>query len=71
MNTPLRPPYESADRWNERHPPGTPVRLTLADGSVVDDRTASHAQQWGSLAIVTLERRLGMWTTSALTPGDR
>jgi hypothetical protein len=66
MKTPPRPPYESAERWNERCPPGTPVRVLLANGATVEDKTASYAQQWGSLAIVTLSERRGMWTTAAL-----
>jgi len=66
MKTPPRPPYESADRWNRAHPPGTPVQVTLANGLVVDDSTASHAQQWGSLALVTLRGRPGMWPTDTL-----
>lgn len=70
MKTPPRPPYESADRWNHCHPPGTPVIVTLADGRMVHEKTAGYAQQWGSLAIVTLQGRPGVWTTAALQPID-
>jgi hypothetical protein len=64
----MRPTYDDADRWNLRHPPGTPVRVLLADGTVVEDRTAGYAAQWGSVALVRLHGRAGVWTTAMLSP---
>ena len=59
--------YESADRWNQLHAVGTPVSVRLLDGASFEAKTAARAQQWGSYAIVALEGRPGMWTTSAMT----
>jgi hypothetical protein len=64
----MRPTYDDADRWNLRHPPGTPVRVLLADGSAVEDHTAGYAAQWGSVALVRLHGRPGVWTTAMLSP---
>lgn len=62
----MRPIDDPATRWNLRHPPATAVRVTLADGRRVADRTASYAIPWGSVALVRLEQRSGMWVTEAL-----
>lgn len=62
------PAYESADAWNRRYPPGTLVRVTLRGGQPFTAETAGYAQQWGSLAIVTLKDRPGLWTASVLRP---
>ncbi len=59
--------YESADRWNQLHATGTPVRVDLVDGTHFEARTRSPARQWGNFAIVSLEGQAGMWTTSAMT----
>jgi len=61
------PTYDAAMHWNREHPIGSPAIVTLADGRTVEDRTASGAVQWGSIALVTLRARPGMWTTSMLT----
>ena len=60
-------PYESADAWNRCYPPGTLVRVTLRQSEFTAE-TASYAQQWGSLAILTLRDRPGLWTASVLRP---
>jgi len=57
---------DAAVNWNRAHPIGTPVIVTLADGRTVEDQTASGAVQWGSIALVTLRDRPGMWMTSML-----
>jgi hypothetical protein len=62
----MRPAYDSANRWNLQHPPGTAVVVTLADGRTFEDRTAGYAMQWGSVALVTLQERPGMWSTAML-----
>ena len=59
-------PYESAERWNAQNPPGTPVRVVLRGGGVIDAVTAGHAQQWGELALVRLKGNEGVWTIGAL-----
>lgn len=59
---------ESADAWNRRYPPGTLVRVPLREGESFTAETASYAQQWGSLAILTLKDHPGLWTASALVP---
>jgi hypothetical protein len=61
------PTYDAALRWNRDHPIGTPVIVTLANALSVEDQTASGAVQWGSIALVTLRNRPGMWMTSMLT----
>jgi hypothetical protein len=63
-----RPAYESADRWNRDHPPGTLVRVELKGGESFTAETAGYAQQWGALAIVLLRDRPGLWTASVLRP---
>ena len=60
--------YESADAWNRRYPPGTLVRVALRDGEPFIAETATYAQQWGSLAILTLRDTPGLWTASVLRP---
>lgn len=39
----------TTDEWNTRHPIGTRVRLTLADGETRETRTLTVAQTWGGL----------------------
>ena len=46
--------YESAQDWNRRYPPGTPVRIDLRGGGSLVATTAGYAQQWGALALVRL-----------------
>jgi hypothetical protein len=60
--------YESAQDWNRRYPPGTPVRIVLRQGGDVVATTAGYAQQWGALALVRLQDQPGVWTTGALLP---
>lgn len=62
------PGYESAQDWNRLHPPGTFVRVSLREGHTFVATTASYAQQWGMLAILTLRDRPGLWTAAALVP---
>jgi hypothetical protein len=62
------PGYESAHDWNRQHPPGTLVRVDLLRGESFVAQTATYAQQWGSLAIVTLVDRPGLWTAGVLRP---
>jgi hypothetical protein len=62
------PGYESAHDWNRLHPPGTLVRVSLVRGETFVAETASYAQQWGSLAILTLRDRPGLWTAGVLQP---
>ena len=59
---------ESALDWNRRYPPGTLVRVSLRHGESVVAETAGYAQQWGTLALITLREVPGIWTTSALLP---
>jgi len=61
------PTYHAAMHWNREHPIGSQVIVTLADGRTVEDRTASGAVQWGSIALVTLNDRPGMWMTGMLS----
>ena len=58
--------YDTARRWNEDHPIGTPVVVMLANGNTANDQTASGAVQWGSTALVTLRHRNGLWMTEML-----
>ena len=60
--------YESAADWNRQSPPGTRVRIALRDGSAVEARTRSYAQQWGAFAVVALEDQSGLFTAAALQP---
>jgi hypothetical protein len=60
--------YESAADWNRQNPPGTRVRIVLRDGSAVEAHTRSYAQQWGALAVITLEGQSGLFTAAALQP---
>jgi hypothetical protein len=46
-------PKQSADRWNERYARGTKVRV-VSLGVAVETVTATHAQQWGNWALLTL-----------------
>ena len=39
----------SAQQWNERHPVGTRVIVTLANGHTLQTRTVSPARSWGGL----------------------
>lgn len=43
------------------------MRVILRSGETLSADTASHAQQWGEFALVTLSGIEGMWTVSALT----
>jgi hypothetical protein len=43
--------------------------VILRNGETVTDLTATDAQQWGELALVTLVGVEGMWTTSVLEMG--
>ena len=58
---------QSADRWNERYARGTKVRV-ISYGVDVETITASHAQQWGDLALLTLKDVPGLWTINAIEP---
>ena len=58
--------FESALDWNRRHPPGTRVTVQLADGHSLTTKTRSWATQWGTFAVLQLDRIDGLWTTSAL-----
>lgn len=60
--------YESAQDWNRRYPPGTPVRIDLRGGGSLVATTAGYAQQWGALALVRLHDQPGVWTAGALRP---
>ena len=57
---------ESAEPWNASHPKGTIVSVTLCSGETLLAPTATHAQQWGELALVTLAGVPGLWTITAL-----
>ena len=59
---------ESALDWNRRYPPGTLVRVRLRHGGSVVAETAGYAQQWGTLALITLRDVPGLWTAGALLP---
>ncbi|MGQ0799810.1 MAG: hypothetical protein ACT4NL_06830 [Pseudomarimonas sp.] len=61
------PTYDAALNWNREHPIGSRVIVTLVNGQTAEDHTASGAVQWGSIALVTLKERPGMWVTSMLT----
>ncbi len=58
---------QSAEQWNACHPLGTRVSVILRTGQTITAETATHAQQWGELALVTLAGVEGIWTTGALT----
>jgi hypothetical protein len=58
---------QSAEQWNTHHPKGTRVSVRLRSGETVAAETATHAQQWGEFALVTLAGVDGLWTTGALT----
>jgi hypothetical protein len=60
--------FESAQDWNRRWPPGTLVQVELRHGESFVAETATYAQQWGRLAILTLRDRPGLWTASVLRP---
>jgi hypothetical protein len=45
---------------------GTRVRFLLRNGETLAGETATHAQQWGDIALLTLAGVDGQWTTSAL-----
>ena len=47
-----------------RHAPRIPARVS-------SPATATHAQQWGEFALVTLVGVEGLWTISGLTAGDQ
>jgi hypothetical protein len=57
---------ESAEQWNAAHPQGTVVSISLRSGKTISAPTASPAQQWGDLALVTLSGVPGVWTVGAL-----
>ena len=57
---------ESAEQWNATNPKGARVSVTLRNGETLSAETATHAQQWGDLALVTLSGVEGMWTIAAL-----
>jgi hypothetical protein len=58
---------ESAEQWNTKYPKGTVVSVSLRGGETLSTTTATHAQQWGDFALVTLSGIPGCWTISALT----
>ena len=58
----------AAFQWNMSHPKGTRVRVRLANGDTFEAKTASHAQQWGGMGLLTLGGHQGTWTKFALTP---
>jgi hypothetical protein len=58
---------ESAERWNAEHSIGTRVSVTLRNGETLSAETATHAQQWGDFALVTLAGIEGIWTVGALS----
>ena len=62
------PGFESAHDWNRRHPPGTAVHIVLSNGESFTATTAVYATQWGSLAVLALRERPGLWTVGALKP---
>jgi len=45
------------------------VGVILRSGETISAPTATHAQQWGDLALVTLSGVPGLWTISALKDG--
>ena len=57
---------QSAEQWNARHLNGTRDSVILRNGETIAAQTATHAQLWGELALVTLVGVEGLWTTSAL-----
>jgi len=61
---------ESAEQWNAKHPRGTTVSVILRSGETISAPTATHAQQWGDLALVTLSGVTGLWTVGALKVGE-
>jgi len=60
---------ESAEQWNAKHPKGTVISVSLRSGETISAPTATHAQQWGDFALVTLAGVPGLWTISALKGG--
>jgi hypothetical protein len=48
-------------------PPGNKRQRAPAHRETLLVQTASHAQQWGELALVTLLGAEGLWTVPALT----
>ena len=62
----LRGMRELAEQWNAMHPKGTRVSVTLRNGETLSAETATHAQQWGDLALLTLAGVEGKWSIAAL-----
>ena len=58
---------ESAEQWNAVYIKGTRVSVILRSGETLSAQTATYAQQWGDLALVTLVGVEGHWTITALT----
>lgn len=44
-----------AIEWNRLHPPGTPVRVRLFNGRIIQTRTCSEAMRFGGLEHVQVE----------------
>ena len=63
----MKTPKQSADRWNARYQCGARVKVT-SYGVHLETTTASHAQQWGDLALLTLKGVPGLWTIAAIEP---
>jgi hypothetical protein len=51
----------TAAEWNALYPPGTPVRVTRADGWVLEAVTASEARRVGQHDMVELAGYRGLW----------
>jgi hypothetical protein len=49
----------------------TRVSVIPRSGDTITTHTATHAQQWGELALVTLVGVEGVWTISVLSPATR
>jgi hypothetical protein len=59
-----------ANEWNARHPVGTRVRVTLANGKVLQARTLGPAQRWGGLDHVQVAGTSGFVLLSWVAPLD-
>lgn len=54
--------------WNERYPPGTPVRVRLDSGEVLETKTRSDAQMLGGhTAVVWLDGIAGAYLLERVT----
>lgn len=54
----------TAAEWNAAYPPGTRVRVLLANGEVLTTRTASIAGRVGDHDMLQLEGRVGFYLLS-------